>query len=296
MDWKEYESIVIDECERVYGRSHVRRNVFIKGVFSGTKRQIDILVDDIERAPGDKIVYEVKYYARKINIKIVEAFISMLKDVGIEKGVMVSEKGFSKAAIRRAHVGEESIEVDILSLGEWQQSHSPLAIPYAGENALIVSSPFGWIVDCDGRGFSLATLYQRGVTFEYAVEKLREWMYLSFWRKDADAKTIKDLLGLQKEKSLPEDAFVQVYEDGDVTVRKVFVSWYPTPEVTVFRDFGEYIGFAVLFCPEPVLARDLKKAILVMRRAIPACIRDETKGREGNESQQVIKVSIESHQ
>lgn len=199
MDWKEYESIVIDECERLYGRSHVRRNVYIKGVFSGTKRQVDILVDDDENGIDDKIVYEVKYYARKINIKIVEAFISMLKDVGIEKGVMVSEKGFSKAALRRAHVGEESIEVDILSLGEWQQSHSPLAIPYAGENALIVSSPFGWVVDCDGRGFSLATLYQRGVSFKYAAEKLREWMYLNFWRKDAEVKSILDLLGLQGE-------------------------------------------------------------------------------------------------
>lgn len=276
MDWKEYELIVLGECERVYGRSHVRRNVFVTGIFSGTKRQIDILVDDIESGFDEKIVYEVKYYARKINIKIVEAFISMLKDVGIEKGVIVSERGFSKAAIRRAHIGEESVEVDILSLGEWQRSHSPLAIPYAGENALIILSPFGWIVDCDGRGFSLATLYQRGVTFENAVENMREWMYLCFWKKDEDANTIKDLLGWQKENSLPKEALIEVYEDGDLTVRKVFVPWYPTPEVTLFRDFGEFIGFIVLFCPEQVLARDLKKAILVMRRAIPAHIRDKT--------------------
>ena len=285
--------MVFDECERVFGRSHVRRNVFLKGVFSGTNRQIDILVDDVEGGDDEKIAYEVKYYARKINIKIVEAFISMLKDVGIEKGVMVSEKGFSKAAIRRAHNGEESIEVDILSLGEWQRSHSPLAIPYAGENALIIFSPFGWIVDCDGRDFSLATLYQRGVTFEYATEKLREWMYLCFWRKDADASTIKDLLGWQKENSLPKEAEVEVYEDGDVTVRMAFVSWYPTPEVTVFRDFGDFIGFIVLFCQEQVLARDLKKAISVMRRAIPAHVRDETKGKDGNDCHRVVEFSFD---
>lgn len=46
-------------------------------------------------------------------------------------------------------------------------------------------------------------------------------------------------------------------------VRKVVVPWYPTPEVTVFRDFGAFIGFAVLFCPEQVLVRDIKKAFLL---------------------------------
>ena len=277
MDWKEYESIVHDECERVYGRSHVKRNVFLKGVFSGARRQIDILVEDVEGGNGEQIVYEVKHYSRKIDIKIVESFISMLKDVGIDKGVIVSEKGFSKAAIRRAHIGEESIEVDILSLGEWQQSHSPFAIPYAGEDALIINSPFGWIIDCNGRGFSLAILYQRGVTFEYAKGDLYEWMYLSMWKKVDEVNTISALLEWQRMNSLPKESKIDVSEDGDITIRKAVIPWYPTPETTLFKDFGSFIGFIVLFCQEQVLARDLKKAIMVMRKAIPAHLLDRTK-------------------
>lgn len=279
--WKDYEEAVYEECQRVYHfrNAEIIKNTHIVGKVSGVKRQIDVLIkllkDDVVIST---IVVECKHYGTKIDVKIVDSFIGFLEDVGADKGIIVSEKGFSKAAINRAHKGKDDIEVDILSLGEFQQFQSQGAFPYAGDCMLALSAPFGWIIDGTRRGFAPAVLYRRGIIFEEATGKDKEWMYVQFWRKNSEVDTMENLIEAQNNSLREYDgkAEINVFEMDGLTVRQAFLPTYPTPEITVFRDFDWFIAFVVLYCPDFYIDRDTKKAVEMLNEAIP--IHVEQKG------------------
>ena len=280
--WQEYEDAVFLECERVYHfrECEILKNTHIIGRYSGVKRQIDVLVRFFE---GERIVstmiVECKHYAQKINVKIVDSFIGCLDDLGADKGMIVSEKGFTKAAINRAHKGEDDIDVDILSLGELQQFQAAGAFPYSGENGLAIASPFGWIIDGTQRGFAPAVFYRRGISFEEVTEKEKEWMYLQFWSKNADVNTIKSLIDVQNESLTDADdrADIRVFEQDGLTIREARLPSYPTTEITVFREFDRFIAFLVLYCPEHFIKKDIKKAVDMLKEAMPIRERIESK-------------------
>lgn len=279
--WQKYEDEVFLEFERVYHfrNAEILKNAHLVGRFSGVKRQIDVLVRfvDNERVVSTMIV-ECKHYAQKINVKIVDSFIGCLEDVGADKGVIVSEKGFTKAAINRAHKGKEDIEVDIMSLGELQQFQAIGAFPYSGENGLAIASPFGWVIDGTQRGFAPAVFYRRGIPFEEVTAKENEWMYLQFWSKEPDVNTIKSLIELQNEslKEADKQAYIRVFEQDGLTIREARLPSYPTTETTVFREFDRFIAFLVLYCPDSYIMKDTRKAIDMLKEAIPINVRIES--------------------
>lgn len=274
ISWKDFEEEVFLECERVFNsqETEVLKNEYVVGRYSGVKRQIDVIVrqyDDGEYV--NMCVVECKHYAKKINVKIVDSFIGCLEDVGANKGILVSEKGFTKAAINRAHKGKDNIEVDILNLGELQQFHGYGAITYSGENALIIAPPFGWIIDGEYRMDALAVFYRRGVSFEEAVRKEKEWMYLQIWTKEKKDDTLENIIEYQNIQLREKDecAVIQQFELDGLIVREAYLSSYFTPEITVFREFDRYIAFIVLFCPDYYIQRDTKKAVSMLNKAIP---------------------------
>ena len=179
LSWKDYEEAVFEECQRVYHfrDAEIIKNTVMLGKYSGVKRQIDVLIKLLKDAViSSTIIIECKHYCKKINVKVVDSFIGCLEDVGADKGIIVSEKGFTPAAISRAHKGKDDIEVDILSLAELQQFQSQGAFPYAGDSALALTAPFGWVIDGTRRGFAPAVLYRRGIPFEEATKKEKEWV------------------------------------------------------------------------------------------------------------------------
>lgn len=272
--WQEYEDAIFLECERVYHsrKCEITKNVYIVGRFSGVKRQIDVLVRFFD---GESIVstmvVECKHYARKINVKIVDSFIGCLEDVGADKGTIVSEKGFTKAAINRAYRGKEDIEVDILSLGELQQFQAIGAIPFSGDHGLVLASPFGWVIDGKRRAIAPAVFYRRGIPFVEVTKREKEWMYLQFWSKNSDMDTIKNLIEVQNESlSVVDDrADIRVFEQDGLTIREARLPSYPTTEITVFREFDYFIAFLVLYCPNHYIQKDTMKAIDMLKEAIP---------------------------
>ena len=272
--WKDYEDAVYEECQRVYHfrEAEIIKNTHILGKYSGVKRQIDVLV----RLKADdksisSIVFECKHYSKKINVKIVDSFIGCLVDVGVEKGILVSEKGFTKAAINRAHKGKDNIEVDILSLGEFEQFQSQGAIPYAGDSALTLSAPFGWIIDGKKRDFTPAVLYRRGIPFDEVTVKEKEWMYVQFWSKESEIDTLENLIEAQNKslQDIDERAEINILEIDGLKVRQAFIPSYPTPEITVFREFEWFIAFVVLFCPKCYIERDTMKVVAMLKEALP---------------------------
>lgn len=279
--WQDYEEAVFQECERVYHfqNAELVKDAHIEGRYSRVKRQIDVLVRLYE---GGKvfstILVECKHYKQKINVKIVDSFIGCLEDVGADKGIIVSEKGFTKAAINRAHNGKDDIEVVILSLGELQQFQSLGAFPFSGDNALAIAPPFGWIMDGTQRGFAPVVFYRRGIPFEEVTEKEKEWMYLQFWSKNSCVNSVKSLIEVQNESLMDADeqADIRVFEQDGLTVREARLPSYPTTETTVFREFDRFIAFLVLYCPEHFIQKDTKKAIGMLKDAIPIRVRIES--------------------
>ena len=272
VNWKEYEDEVFQECERVFRLqgAEVIKNAYLVGRYSGVKRQIDIIINGLKDGEivSDCLV-ECKHYAQKINVKIVDSFIGCLEDVGVERGLLVSEKGFTKAAINRAHKGKENIEVDILSLGDLQQFQGYGAITYSGDKALIIAPAFGWIIDGKHRIDAPAVFYRRGLSFDEAMRKEKEWMYLQIGAKETE--TIDSIIEFQNSqlKKKDERAEIRQYEREGLTVREAFLPSYPNPEITVFREFDRFIAFLVLFCPECYIRRDTNKAISMLNKAVP---------------------------
>lgn len=274
LSWKDYEEAVFEECQRVYHfrDAEIIKNTVMLGKYSGVKRQIDVLIKLLKDAViSSTIIIECKHYCKKINVKVVDSFIGCLEDVGADKGIIVSEKGFTPAAISRAHKGKDDIEVDILSLAELQQFQSQGAFPYAGDSALALTAPFGWVIDGTRRGFTPVVLYRRGISFEEATGKEKEWMYIQFWRKQTEVDTLENLIGAQNESLIDQDerAIINVSEVEGLMVRQAFLPSYPTPEITVFREFWWFIAFAVVYCPECYVERDTKKAVTMLKEAIP---------------------------
>lgn len=277
MTWGEYEDAVLDECRRVYEvyGADIKKDVHLRGALSGALRQIDVLVTFPLLDSSSTIVIEAKHYSRKISVKIVESFLGFLEDLGIENGVIVTEKGYSKAATYRAIKGRGNVTVEILSLSELQQYQTEGAIVYSGEVGLVMPSAFGWIIDGTRRELFPAVLYRRGVRFEDATRREKEWMYIQFWKKDADVESICDLEAIQNESLLREDtnASISLQEVEGLSVRIARLASYPTPEITVFREFPDFIAFIVAYSPEKYVLRDLKKAIYMLKNAVRVYVR-----------------------
>lgn len=275
MDWQDFEESVFEECQRVYHNSEVIKDTHLDGIFSHRKRQIDVLVKNYR---GKTLIVDAKHYKQKVDIKIVESFIGMLKDTGADFGQIISEKGFTKSAINRAHIGENNIEVDILCLNDLKTFQSPFAIPFAGENGIVINAPFGWIIDGKKNEHFVATLYQRGISFDEATIS-KEWAYISFWTKDKYINTIDKLISFQNSylKEYDSKSTITITKEGIFVIRKFDSHHYPTSEFTIYQDFDNFILFVVLFCQDNIATRNIEKIKYMLSNAIPIHVKDITK-------------------
>lgn len=267
MEWQDYEKIVLEECRRVFRNADISHNVHIKGLYSKRMRQIDVLV---QTDKGTVYVVDAKKYGIKVDVKTVESFIGMVKDVGGNYGIIVSEKGFTKAAINRAHYGEDNIEIDILNLHELSMFQSEWAIPYAGNNGVIALAPFCWVIDGARRNNMVAVMYRRGFSFEEAA-KNKEWAYINFWDKSDEICTLDELISWQNSNLLCDNNNGTIEEICSDLIRiRIFNSPnYPTPEITLFREFDDFFLFVVLFSPNNMISKNIEKMKYFLINSIP---------------------------
>ncbi|MBO7143778.1 MAG: restriction endonuclease [Salinivirgaceae bacterium] len=267
IDWKEYEVLAFRECKRIFSHCEIQHNIYVDGLFSKRKRQIDIQVRDQQ---GQLIIIDSKKYNKKVDIKTVESFIGMVKDVGADKGIIISEKGFSKSAINRAHYGEDNVEVDILNLHELSMFQNETAIPYAGKYGVIAFAPFCWIIDGTRRNNMVASLYRRGYSFEEAALN-KEWAYINFWDKDCEIGTLDELVAWQNADLLDadKDGIIQEICSDSIRIRVFKSKKYPCTEVTLYREFKRFILFAVLFSPDNMIDKNIEKMKFFLLKAFP---------------------------
>lgn len=271
-DWKKYEDEVYEECCRIYGSEYVERNVSREGIYTREPRQIDVLVHTDE---GD-IAFDAKYYSKHVDVKTIESMIGMYGDLGVSKFVVVTNKGYSKAALRRAHRGYENVEADVLNIGELKRLQGYGGIPYAGRNGILLSPPFGWIVDAQTSAHPgmLAVLYRRGLSFKEAMMQEREFAYLVFWDKDDEIHTIPELAELHRNECLEVDTTGkwEILEEIPYTITR-FKHSKAVDEYIGYREFENFILFVVLYCEEEKWNQDKPKLQYILRRAMPMHVR-----------------------
>ena len=277
MNWKDYEKAIYEEFVRIYPNSQIIYDTKITGRYSKVARQIDILIEDYIAGNRIQIIVDGKFFQQKIDVKDVEMFIGMLKDCSVSKGILITQEGFTQAAINRAHYGEEDIELDVLNFKDLKMFQAFGAIPYSGPSGVALPAPFGWIIDGTRRTGMLATLYQRGFTLEDAAKK-KEWMYVNIKDKDEQIKNIDDLLEYQKNNETNPNAKISMLptikrNDAQVKIRIIEDETYPTKEYTGFVEFEKFIFFAVLFTPEELKNKNIKKLESVLQQVKPIFIK-----------------------
>src|ERR1700692_4890825 len=155
------------------------------------------------------------------------------------------------------------------------------AFPYSGDRGVSITAPFGWIVDAAQRPGMVATLYERGLSFEEAVRN-NEFMYVTFWDKRNDkVNSLDALLKYQEGYMLAgsPDAEILLLErarnrraGAETLIRRFKKRTYPTPEYTGFVDFENFIFMCVLFTPEHMERKNLRKLRFVIGDAFPITV------------------------
>jgi hypothetical protein len=114
-DWQLYERMVARlVADQIEADLCVTPNARIKGRISGRSRQIDVLIDvRYDTDNSRRTIVDAKRRRRKIDVKDVEAFRGLMKDVGASYGYLVSPAGYSKAAEKRA---QKAVSIRIVPL------------------------------------------------------------------------------------------------------------------------------------------------------------------------------------
>ena len=196
-----------------------------------------------------------------------------------DQGLLITQKGYSEAAINRAHYGPEKIELDVLNFEDLKNYQGLAAIPYSGKNSILLPAPFGWVIDIDRQTDFLACLYQRGLDLEKAKKNL-EWMYLNFWHKDEKASAIVELVEMQNEQMeacytnlcFDEQRAPKRNDDRNTYIRVANSDQLPCQEITGYIDCDQFIVFFVLFTKKEFESRNLRKLAYILKYSKPAKI------------------------
>ncbi len=118
-DWRKYERRIHEELGKVYKDCEFVFDDKIFGKFSKIDRQIDISIRG--EVGGNKIlgIVDCKYFSSNIDVKIVESFLGMIEDVKANFGLIITNRGYSKAAKNRVEI--KNLKLDILEFNNLKE-------------------------------------------------------------------------------------------------------------------------------------------------------------------------------
>lgn len=107
--WRDYEDHIYEKLSTWAGpEARVEFDQEMLGKFSEVNRQIDILISGRFANVTDRDItaaVDCKYYTREIDVKKVDEFVGFLEDVQTDLGILITNRGFTPAAQRRANRG-----------------------------------------------------------------------------------------------------------------------------------------------------------------------------------------------
>ena len=116
--WRKYEKQIFNNLEQKFPNCLITFDDSIFGIFSKTDRQVDISIRG--ELAGNKLlgVVDCKCYSKNVDVKAVESFLGMLEDLKANIGIMITNVGYSEAAINRSSV--KNLQLDIVKPSELQ--------------------------------------------------------------------------------------------------------------------------------------------------------------------------------
>src|SRR6266850_5694006 len=109
--WLTYEGEVYEALKEHFPKADIRKNVRVKGRYSKRMRQIDVLIVQKTPTGPSKVVVDTKLFTRKLNVKDIDAFAGFVDDVGARQGLLITNKGYTRAAFRRAYYCPRDLEL-----------------------------------------------------------------------------------------------------------------------------------------------------------------------------------------
>ncbi|HRN46450.1 MAG TPA: restriction endonuclease [Niabella sp.] len=278
MDWRNYEHYIYYTYKERYPTSKIEFDKKIKGIISGRARQVDLFIEG--EVGGEKLtlIIDCKYFNKKIDIKMVESFLGFVKDVKGNRGILVTNKGFTKSAFNRANNDQNNdIKLEIIDFKQLYTYQGPGAIIHRDEGGAIIQVPDGWIID--GKKVAndtLAAVLPYGLSIEGAAE-LKEILFVNITLKSF-IPTVKDLIEYQDAGMLEFDnkATVKVeeiklkrYDKLNGIYREIF---YPTAGYyvyTIFIEFENFILYTYLVENIKLKGKYFDKLLYVVNSLIP---------------------------
>ncbi len=93
---------------------------FLKDYVTNKSREIDVLVRIIKEDKETLIAFECKDWSDKVGSPEVEAFVTKTRDMNIDKSCIVSSKGFSSPALKKAkHYKIKCLELQQINNFDW---------------------------------------------------------------------------------------------------------------------------------------------------------------------------------
>ena len=173
-DWKEYEYRVHVWLAAQLPGATVTRNVRLpaKGSRRGRKRQIDTLIEQDFLGSSTKwiCIVDAKNHKRKLHVRHVDTFLSILEDVHADRGILVSRHGFYESAYERA----EGTRVQLLEhVPPSDDLNGFMLLPTFGQFAVQIRVPASWLGSARVPG-DLSSLLQCFIVPEAEASKALE--------------------------------------------------------------------------------------------------------------------------
>ncbi|RYG86941.1 MAG: restriction endonuclease [Alphaproteobacteria bacterium] len=250
-DWRSYEAYVAGALKERFPGAEIRQDVRLRGRHSRTERQIDILVD----AKG-LIAVECKCLKRRVDVKLVESYLGMLDDLGVRSGILVTKRGYSKAALERARNDPREIDLQIIHpdrLSEYQHVGVPLI--YRGELGVWLAPPPFWVADnelTNEHGGPLVMMYPLGHSLESAMRSA-DVIYGDILSRSSEAETLADAAMPHERDLLLDEAGTEIevsalkVSDWNKITRDALLRWADIPstprdcELALYVDYGDQV-------------------------------------------------------
>ena len=205
MNWRNYEHYIFYTFKDKYPECAIEFDKRIKGIISGRSRQIDLYIKGDVAGHTLVVIVDCKYFHKKIDIKIVESFLGFVKDVKGNRGVLITNKGFTKSAYARAANDQNAdIKLEIIEFKQLYPFQGPGAIIHRGPGGAVVQAPDAWQVDGERVDDSiLVTLLPHGLSIVRAFQ-VKEVIFCNIMPKDGGL-TIKELIEDQEKGRLEFD-------------------------------------------------------------------------------------------
>lgn len=261
LSWQQYETYIFNRLRANFPHADIQKNVRLVGKRSATRRQIDILVRDRVAGLEITIAFDCKHFNKKINVRHVETFLSTLEDIGVSKGVIITNHGYSRAAVNRAAQGGRDVEVRVVEFQYLSHYHSlGSAIAWSGTFGVRITPPADWVIDNETvaePNRTLFAMYPLGYTRESAIRH-GALIYGNVVHKDDSLQTLEAIVELHnrniKANALEHGSSAKIEyldtiarKDMRVLLRRAEIySGYQGPEYTLYIERSEAVLVLVL--------------------------------------------------